>query len=73
MSNEFGGLIPLLSTPLGGALSLMGSWGSIWFSTRSKNKHEAQQLAGATKVSYLPSCTLQMFRNYADDLKTMAQ
>jgi hypothetical protein len=73
MSNEFGGLMPLLSTLLGGALSLMGAWWSIWFSTRSKNKHEAQQLAGALKGELSALVHIAEFRNYADGLKTMAQ
>lgn len=72
MSNEFGSLMPLYSTLAGGLLSLMGSWGAIWFGTRSKNKHAAQQLAGA-KGEMSALVHIAELRNYGGGLKTMAQ
>ncbi|PIZ23715.1 MAG: hypothetical protein CO065_08195 [Comamonadaceae bacterium CG_4_9_14_0_8_um_filter_57_21] len=73
MSNEFGSLMPLYSTLAGGLLSLMGSWGAIWFSARSKNKHAAQQLAGAFKGEMSALVHIAELRNYAGGLKSMAQ
>lgn len=34
MSNEFNGLNPLCSSLAGGVLSLLGSWGAVWFTAR---------------------------------------
>jgi hypothetical protein len=72
MSTEFGGLIPLYSSLAGGALSLMGSWGAIWFSYRSKNRHDAQQLAGAFKGEMSALVHIAELRNYAAGLKAMS-
>lgn len=72
MSNDFSGLIPLYSSLLGVALSLIGSWGAIWFSTRSKNKHAAQQLANAFKGEMSALVHIVELRNYADGLKALA-
>ena len=73
MANEFNGLIPLYSSLAGGALSLLGSWGAIWFSTRSKNKHAAHQLANAFKGEMYALVHIAELRNYAGGLKAMAK
>jgi hypothetical protein len=73
VANEFNGLIPLYSSLAGGVLSLVGSWGAVWFGDRSTNKHAVQQLAGAFKGELSALVHIAELRDYAGGLKTMAK
>lgn len=73
MSNEFDGLTPLYSSLAGGALSLIGSWGAVWFSAQAENKRAAHQLANAFKGEMSAPVHIAELRDYAGGLKTMAR
>lgn len=73
MSNEFSGLIPLYSALAGGVLSLLGSWGTVWFSARSANNRDAHQLANAFKGEMSALVHIAELRNYAGSLRTQAK
>ncbi|MEI8171820.1 MAG: hypothetical protein WCG50_19255 [Rhodoferax sp.] len=73
MSNEFGSYIPLCSALAGGLLSLIGSWGAVWFSTRSAINRDSHQLANAFKGEMSALVHIAELRNYAASLREQAK
>lgn len=73
MINEQSNLVPLFSTLAGAIVSLISSWGAVWWTKQAEQKLAAHQLANAFKGEISALIHIAELRNYAGGLKALAQ